>query len=151
MRSFLVLLLAGTLLAQCSKDDEINQENRKSLIANKKWVMVDNVSIDSLNRSTDLTQDLPDFQQDDFLLFNPDSTYELNDNNLLRPDSVSKIIDAGKWMLGPSGNELLRESSVYNSTYAPATIKELTETVLYIETYSESDRSYIRTRYRNSE
>ncbi|MGZ5247788.1 MAG: hypothetical protein ACXWV5_12085 [Flavitalea sp.] len=151
MRSFLVLFLAGFLFTHCSKDDQINQENRETLIANKKWVVVTNLSIDSLNWSTDLTLNLPESHKDDYILFNTDSTYEINDNNILRPDSVSKIIDAGKWHLSSGGTELMRESTVFNSTYPAATIKEISETTLYLETYSPSDRSYIRTRYRKSE
>ena len=151
MRSFLILFIAGTLLAQCNKDEEVTLENRMTLIANKKWVVVENVSVDSANHSTDLTQDVPEFETDDYLLFNPDSTYELNDNNILRSDSVSKIIDAGKWQLTSGGTEIMRESTVFNTTYPVATVKEISETTLYLETYSPSDRSFIRTRYRKSD
>lgn len=151
MRSFLILFIAGILFAQCSKDEEITLENRMTLIANKKWVIVENTSVDSANHSTDLTQDVPEFEKDDYLLFNPDSSYELNDNNILRSDTVSKIIDAGKWLLTSGGTELMRESSVFNATYPVATIKEISETTLYLETYSPSDRSFIRTRYRKSD
>jgi hypothetical protein len=151
MKSFLILLVTGILFAQCSKDEEVTLQNRQTLIANKKWVVVENVSVDSMNRTTDLTQEVPEFEIDDYLLFNPDSTYELNDNNILRSDTVSRIIDAGKWQLTSGGTEILRESTVFNTTYPVATVREISETTLYIETYSPSDRSFIRTRYRKLE
>lgn len=152
MKSFLFLLLIVSLFSKCSKDDVVrtDQPPVDSLLINTKWVVAENISIDSVNRTTDLTVDIPDFQRDDYLLFNADSTYELNDNEVLRSDTASLIIDAGKWELSADKKQIFRESTVFGSTYHPATIKEITRNTLYIETYSEADKSYVRTRYQKN-
>ena len=150
MKPFLLFILVTTLLTFCSKDDQdviLGTSQVDSLLVDSRWMITENIAIDSLNRTTDLTIDKPEFQKDDYLLFNRDSTYELNDNRILRSDTTSLIVDAGKWQLSPDKKMILRESTVFNSTYPAATIKEISTNTLYLETHSDADKSIVRTRY----
>ncbi len=150
MKPFLFFIVIATVFTFCSKDDTdeiLGTSQVDSLLVGTRWIVTENIAIDSLNRTTDLTVDKPDFQKDDYLLFNRDSTYELNDNIILRSDTASLIIDAGKWQLSPDKKMILRESTVFNSTYPAATIKEISTNTLYLETHSDSDNSIVRTRY----
>jgi hypothetical protein len=150
MKPFLFLITIASILTFCSKDDAEDisfNEKVDSLLINTKWVIIENIAIDSLKKVTDLTADKPEFQKDDYLLFNRDSTYELNDNTILRSDTASLIIDAGKWQLSPDKKMIMRESTVFGSTYPAATIKEISTNTLYLETFSEADKSTVSTRY----
>lgn len=149
----MILILSCEVISSCSKDDNdtTKRKENRELLVDKKWVMSSNISIDSLNNQTDLLQDIEDYKKDDYFLFKPDSTYELNDNIELRYDTASVIIDAGKWVLSADGTELLRHSDVFTRTYSPAVIKEITDTSLLLESNFDTDNSKILTRYRKSE
>ncbi len=158
MKNEWILIIALSVIAciSCSKDEMEEPKNNPSptqirgWLQDKKWVIVSNVSIDSLNNVLDLMQDVENFKLDDYFFFRPDSTYELNDNLLLRNDTATRIIDAGKWELSDDA-QLLRHSDTYTTTYHPATIKEITDSTLFLETRFESDRSAIQTKYRRIE
>ena len=138
--------------SSCSKDDEVNaSENTRAMLINKKWMVTSSTSIDSLNNQTDLLANTEAFKKDDYFLFKPDSTYELNDNLVLRYDTASVIIDAGRWELSPDQEEIIRISNVFTTEYPPATIKEITDTSLFLESRFEGDNSIIRSRYRRIE
>jgi hypothetical protein len=120
-----------------------------ALLAGKKWQVVSMVSkSDTSGQETDVFINLPEYRKDDFLRFNADSTYELNDNLILRSDTTEIIIDAGKWELADGNKYLQMHSYVFTTTYYPAEIKELTDNSLLLETYYESDSSRVTTRYR---
>jgi hypothetical protein len=151
MKNILILLFLFSLLtiASCNKDDDqdgSNQQNRQ-LLVNKKWQIQSNISIDSMNRETDLFSGQEEYTKDDYLIFNSDSTYELNDNIILQSDTASKIIDSGTWLLSSDNNQLLRHSDMYQRDYQPAFIKTLSASSFVIESYFPSDRSTIRTSY----
>lgn len=155
MKPIYLMMLLGCCACNlsCSKDDTDTTEKKENreLLIDKKWVVTSNISIDSLNNQTDLLQDIEDYKKDDYFLFKSDSTYELNDNIELRYDTASVIIDAGKWILSNDGTELNRHSDVYTRSYEPATIKELNDTLLVLESIFETDNSKLLTRYRKIE
>src|SRR6478735_2678709 len=151
MKNILILLFLFSLLtiASCNKDDDqdgSNQQNRQ-LLVNKKWQIQSNISIDSMNRETDLFSGQEEYTKDDYLIFNSASTYELNDNIILQSATASKIIDSGTWLISMDNNQLLRHSDMYQRDYQPALIKTLSASSFVIESYFPSDRSTIRTSY----
>jgi hypothetical protein len=144
---WLVVLYFGILQSGCTKDDTI--ENRRALLIEKKWQAVSMISkSDTSDQEIDMFINLPEYRKDDFFIFNPDSTYELNDNLILRSDTTEIIIDAGKWELSDGNNYLQMHSYIFTTTYYPALIKELTENSLMLETYYATDSSTVTTRYR---
>jgi hypothetical protein len=119
------------------------------MLIGKKWQAVSIMSrSDTSDAEIDRFINLPEYSKDDFLRFNADSTYELNDNLVLRSDTTSIIIDAGNWELTDGNNYLQMHSSVFTTTYHPALIKELTGASLLLERYFSSDSSTVTTRYR---
>ena len=149
MRTSICVLLAITItiFASCSKDDKIEQKSSVSLLTGKKWQLTEIISIDSTGKQDDLFSELPEFEKDDYFLFNADSTYELNDNLQLRADSADRIIDAGDWEI-IEGNKILMASNVFYTTYHPAEILEINENSLYVQRVFPTDKSTIRTRFR---
>ena len=141
--SFIIVIIS------CKKDDGINSDNasKRTLLINKKWQIQSNISIDSMNRETDLFTGLEAYQKDDYTLYNADSTYEINDNFILQSDSISKIIDSGTWLLSDDNSTLLRHSDMFQHDYEPVVIKQLSSTALITESYFPSDHSTIRTSY----
>lgn len=136
------------LYASCAKDDTVQVQHKEQSLTGIKWEVTSIVSIDSLNHETDLFSTLPDFMKDDYFLFNPDSTYELNDNLILRADSVSPIVDAGNWELTHNGDSLTLHSNFFSTTYYPAFIEELTQTTLSLKRYYPGDKTVVRTKYK---
>lgn len=140
-------LVIGMLFMSCTKDDTISVSNTRQMLLNKKWKITETTSIDSNGNEKDLFSALPPYRKDDYLLFNNDSTYELNDNLELDEDSLSTIIDAGRWALTQNGTYLELHSNLLNSSYEPALIKEISDNMLYVERKYTSDNSIVRTRY----
>lgn len=138
-----------SLLFACQRNDNGEDLNYPfAKIADKKWQIVSNLSIDSSNNETDLYNDQEDFKKDDYFIFNSDSTYELNDNILLQSDSTAKILDAGRWELSSDGQYLLRTSDMYPIEYFPAHIVVLTADSLRTETSFPADNSKIITGFK---
>lgn len=143
-----VICVLLTTLVSCSKTKEdAGSDKRTELLTNKKWQLISNISLDSVNTQTDLYTPLEAFKKDDYVIFNTDSTYELNDNVLLENDSTSRILDSGHWRFNEDRTQLLRTSDMYVRDYEPATIQELSENKLVIRTEFTSDRSAIITQY----
>lgn len=142
------IILALLIISACGKDDSIDSVSRHRQLMDTKWQVDMSVSIDSNGNETDLYSSLQEYAKDDYFLFKADSTYELNDNVLLRADSVSLIIDAGRWELSSDGSHLEMYSNVFNTEYEPARIVELNSAELLLERSYPGDRSRIRTRYR---
>lgn len=136
-----------SLLNACSKSDSPGKSTRE-LLVNTQWVIVSNISVDSAGKETNILSSAPEYEKDDYMLFNEDSTYEINDNLILRSDTATRLVDAGTWLLSPDQKTLQRESRVYPTTYHPSSIKEISETELYLETSFPTDKSLIKTRYR---
>jgi hypothetical protein len=150
MKYLVSFLIFGGMIycASCAKDDSIVVKNNAPLLTGVKWEVISIISVDSLNKETDLYSTLPAFMKDDYFLFNADSTYELNDNVVLRADSASAIIDAGNWELTHNGDSLELHSNFFSTTYYPAFIKELTQTSLSLERYYPGDKAVVRTKYK---
>lgn len=123
-------------VAACSKDDAANLKERELLLANKKWELsAMKIKTDSGTVIDDAFITLPAYRKDDYVIFLPDSIYEYNDNLILRADTSSKILDAGRWKFIQNGNAIEMHSEVYNTTYNPALVLELSSTKLYLETH----------------
>lgn len=150
MKHVLSSLILGAVLlyASCAKDDTVQVQHKEQSLTGIKWEVTSIVSVDSLNRETDLYATLPGFMKDDYFLFSPDSTYELNDNQILRADSVPAIVDAGNWELTHNGDSLTLHSNFFSTTYYPAFIEELTQTTLSLKRYYPGDKTLVRTKYK---
>jgi hypothetical protein len=90
---------------------------------------------------------LPSFSKDDYFLFNRDSTYELNDHIDTMPGKNSKILDAGTWNIDNRQTYLEMHSDLYNTTYTPARIIELSAVKLILERTHPGDGSVTVTTY----
>lgn len=143
-----LIVFAAGLYASCAKDDTISTGNNTPTLTGVKWQVTSIINIDSLNQETDLYSTLTDFMQDDYFLFNIDSTYELNDNLNLRSDSASPVIDAGNWELTHNGDSLELHSNFFSTTYYPAFIEELTPTTLSLKRYYPGDKAIVKTKYK---
>ncbi|HSB92382.1 MAG TPA: hypothetical protein VLC28_04660 [Flavitalea sp.] len=145
---FTCMILSVLASSGCNKDDGNNDDTNslRAALINHKWQIKSNISIDSMNRETDLLSGQEEYKKDDYLIFNEDSTYEVNDNIILQTDTASRIIDSGTWLIS-ADNRLVRHSDMYEHDYEPATIKTLTSSSFVTETYFPSDRSTIRTSY----
>ena len=84
---------------------------------------------------------LPSFRKDDYFHFKPDSTYEFNDNRDTIPGKNSRILDAGIWKLDQKETLLEMHSDIFNTTYNPARILELTSSKLSLERTHPGDGS----------
>ena len=135
-------------IISCKKDESIDADgaSKRILLINKKWQIQSNISIDSMNRETDLFTGLESYQKDDYTQYNADSTYEINDNIILLSDSTSKIIDSGTWLLSDDST-LLRHSDMFQHDYEPVVIKQLSSSALITVSYFPSDHSTIKTSY----
>ena len=152
MKNRLLYVISGLALLvfmSCGKDDTVSVESATNKLLNKRWILTSSVSIDSNGVEKDIFTPLPEYRKDDYFQFNADSSYEFNDNVELRSDSVSPIIDAGKWAFTRGGTYLELYSSFFNTTYEPALVQTLSDTELFLERRYTSDRSIIRTRYRS--
>ncbi len=138
----LILLITG-----CDKDDDLVPGNIREQLVAKKWKRISIVSTDSAGTETDLYTPLAEFQKDDYLLFNADSTYELNDNLTLRADTVTRIVDAGKWELVENNTAIRMYSNIFLTWYEPLSILTLNEQTLEVKADFASDRSSVKTVY----
>jgi hypothetical protein len=143
------IFFSAIAFISCDKNDSATGNNnfRPETLIDKKWQIQSNISIDSMNRETDLFSGQEAYTKDDYLIFSGDSTYQLNDNIILQSDTASKIIDSGTWLFSADNTQLLRHSDMYEHDYEPALIKTLTANSFVTETYFASDRSMIRTSY----
>ena len=127
-----VIVLSGVA---CSKNNTDDLKETELLLTNKKWELSGlKMKTDSGTVIEDAYAPLPSFRKDDYLLFLPDSTYEFNDNIVLRADTSSKILDAGRWKLIDGGKAISMHSEIYSTTYNPAMILELNSSKLFLET-----------------
>lgn len=131
---FLLFVIALSVVA-CSKNSADDLKETELLLTNKKWELSGlKMKTDSGTLIEDAYTPLPAFRKDDYLIFLPDSTYEYNDNILLRADTSSKILDAGRWQFINGGKAISMRSEIYSTTYNAAMILELNSTKLFLET-----------------
>jgi hypothetical protein len=139
MRTSIVKLTAGLIIAlfiaACSKNANEDLKERERMLTTRKWELSAlKIKTDSGTVIEDAFAPLPAYRKDDYLLFFPDSTYEYNDNMILRADTSSKILDAGRWHLIDGGHAISMHSEIYSTTYNPARILELNSSKLFLET-----------------
>jgi|GEM_PF-6821041 len=143
---FLVFVIVLFVVA-CSKNSD-DQKETELLLTNKKWELSGlKMKTDSGTVIEDAYTPLPAFRKDDYLIFLPDSTYEFNDNLVLRADTSSKILDAGRWKLIDGGKAISMHSEIYSTTYNPGMILELNSSKLFLET-KYSDGSVVWTTFK---
>ncbi len=146
MKAVVVFLLVLTgIFSSCTKSSGIDGKQRSQLLINKKWQLTKLITkTDSGTTNVNGVDSLPEYRKDDYLLMKPDSTYEYNDNLVLRPGESSQILDAGNWLLISGNHALELHSTVYTRTYPPFQILELSETSMQLETKSASDGSTVQ-------
>lgn len=133
----------------CTNEDALLIEKKHWLLVNKKW-QLSGMSIKTMNGAvTNKYDSLPSFQKDDYFIFKPDSTYEFNDNLDTMPGKHSKILDAGKWKLENKETVLEMHSDVFNTTYNPARILELSSAKLSLERTHPGDGTVTVTSYKS--
>ena len=135
-------------LVGCIKDDTIVIEPQQPVFVNKKWQLTGMTMKIANEPFSNRYDSLPSFRRDDYFLFNPDSTYELNDNKDTIPGKNSKILDAGTWILDRTNTNLQMHSTVFNTTYTPAKIIQLNTTTLSLERTQTGDGSVTVTTYK---
>ena len=132
----LTMVIVLLFVAACSKNGEDDLKEKKVLLTSKKWQLAGlKLKTDSGTIVEDAFTPLPAYRKDDYLLFSSDSTYEYNDNLIVRVDSTSKILDAGRWYFIDGGRSIYMRSEVYSTTYNPPIILELSNTKLFLETH----------------
>lgn len=133
------------MILSCTKSTGIDGQQRSQLLINKKWQLTSLIAkTDSGTTSNNGVDSLPAFRKDDYLLLKTDSTYEYNDNLILRPGESSQVLDAGNWMLISGNHSLELHSTIYTRTYPPFQILELNATTMRLETKSQSDGSIVQ-------
>ena len=148
-KSVLVSFCTVVFLFGCIKDDAIVIERKHWALVNKKW-QLSGMSIQTANGMlTNQYDSLPSFRKDDFFVFKPDSTYEFNDNIDTMPGKNSKILDAGIWKLDQKETVLEMHSDMFNTTYNPARILELTSSKLSLQRTHPGDGSVTTTTYKS--
>src|SRR5687768_11772451 len=142
-------LVLTTMILSCTKSTGIDGQQRSQLLINKKWQLAKLVAkTDSGTTTINGVDSLPDFRKDDYLLLKADSTYEYNDNLVLRPGQSSQVLDAGNWLLIAGNHALELHSTIYTRTYPPLQILELNATTMQLETKSASDGSVVQMTFR---
>jgi hypothetical protein len=135
-------------LVGCTKEDALVIEMRENLLINKKWQLT-GMTVRTANGLVSRDYDsLPSYRKDDYFLFKHDSTYEFNDNIDTMPGKHSRILDAGIWQLNSSQTHLEMKSNVFNTTYTPARIVELSASKLSLERTHPGDGSVTTTSYK---
>jgi hypothetical protein len=143
MKKFIptVLCLALGNILSCTKQDALVIERKHWLMVNKKW-QLSGMTIKTSNGILSNEYDsLPSFRKDDYFLFKTDSTYELNDNKDTMPGKNSRILDAGTWKLDQKETTLEMHSDIFNTTYNPARVLELTSSKFSLERTHPGDGS----------
>jgi len=129
----------------CTKEDALVIERKHWLLVDKKWQL----SGMSLKMASGVFineyDSLPSFKKDDYFLFKPDSTFEFNDNIDTMPGKNSKILDVGTWKFDEKHMVLEMHSDLYDTTYNPAKIIELSTTKLSFERTHPGDSITITT------
>ena len=144
----LVCILLGCLLG-CTKEDALVIEKKHWLLVNKKWQLSGMLIKSTNGMLTNKYDSLPSFGKDDYLIFKPDSTYEYNDNLDTMPGKSSKILDAGIWKLEDKETVLKMHSDLFNTTYNPARILELSNSQLSLERTHPGDGTVTITTYKS--
>ena len=136
-------------LCGCTKEDTIVIEVKQGLLVNKRWQLT-GMSVKTANgKLTNEYDSLPSYRKDDFFFFKQDSTYEFNDHIDTMPGKHSKILDAGTWKLDRRQTQLEMQSDVYNTTYNPARIIELSANKLSLQRMHPGDGSVTVTTYKS--
>ena len=143
------LLMVSGLFYSCTKSSGIDGKVRSQLLINKKWQLTKLLTkTDSGTTTINGVDSLPAYRKDDYLFMKQDSTYEYNDNLIMRPGESSQILDAGNWLLISGNHALELHSTIYTRTYPPFQILELSETSMQLETKSAADGSIIQMTFR---
>jgi hypothetical protein len=150
MKKFVSVLIciAFIYLCGCTKEDTIVIEAKQGLLINKRWHLT-GLSVKTANGNIVNEYDsLPSYRKDDYFFLKQDSTYEFNDNIDTMPGKHSKILDAGIWKIDSRQTHLEMQSDVYNTTYNPARIIELTTNKLSLERTHPGDGSVTTSTYK---
>ncbi len=150
MEKYFAIVFFGLLLGsfRCTKEDDLIIERKQWLLANKKWQLTGMSLKAAGGVFTNVYDSLPSFRKDDYFVFKPDSTYEFNDNTDTMPGKNSRILDVGTWRLDEKQLQLEMHSDLYNTTYNPAKILELSTTNLSLERTHPGDGSITVTTYK---
>ena len=150
MKNYFAVLVWVLMLASfgCTKEDTLVIERKQWLLVNKKWQLSGMSSKTAGGAFTNEFDSLPSFRKDDYFVFKPDSTYEFNDNMDTMPGKNSKILDVGTWKLDEKELKLEMHSDLYNITYNPAKILELSTSNLSLERTHPGDGSITLTSYK---
>jgi hypothetical protein len=140
---FIFLNLSG-----CTKEDTIVIEVKQGTLINKKWQLTGMTVRTAGGVLSNEYDSLPPYRKDDYFLFRPDSTYEFNDHIDTMPGKHSKILDTGTWRLDSRQTHLEMRSDMFNTTYNPATIIELSTNRLSLERVHPGDGSVTTTTYK---
>jgi hypothetical protein len=144
--SFCIVLV---FLFGCIKDDAIVIERKYWLLVNRKW-QLSGMSVKAANGIlTNEYDSLPSFRKDDYFVFKPDSTYQFNDNTDTMPGKNSRILDVGIWKLDQKETVLEMHSDMFNTSYNPARILELSSSKLSLERRHPGDGSVTITTYKS--
>lgn len=151
MKLFTGLAFLVTFLFSCTKSSDLSALNPVDILVSGPWQTSAIFVKDSSGAAErDIFPDLPAYQQDNYFTFSADSTYELNDNIILRNDTAVRIIDAGRWYIeAQEGQSLLQMvSNTFSTVYHPAIIRLQSSSDIELERIYPSDNSRIRTRLR---
>jgi hypothetical protein len=144
-----VICMVFINLCACTKEDTIVIEAKQDLLINKKWQLT-GMSVRTANGNIANEYDsLPSYRKDDYFLFKQDSTYEFNDHIDTMPGKHSRILDAGIWKIDSRQTYLEMQSDVFNTTYNPARIIELSTNKLALERTHPGDGSITTTTYKS--
>lgn len=138
--------IALILFFSCKKDhlNSGNTELREQLIVDKKWEPVAlSYQLDNGSEGPDVFSSLPEYKKDDYWLFRADGSYEINDNEKLRPDILTSFIDAGTWKFYSLKEYLQLTSLNPDIRYPLIRIISLSENEFKIEMESEGKIQYV--------
>ena len=135
----LLLFAAVVLIASCKDDEqptpastEQTDQQKIDFFQGKKWFLA---YAKSHNDSTgevieNATAGDPEYLKDDYYEFSSNKTYKFDDNDMLRPNATTNIVDTGTWSF--SNSVLTMTSSKMAKTY-PMTIFKVTADVMEAE------------------
>jgi hypothetical protein len=144
----LVLCIIFIFIGGCTKEDTIVIENKTGLLVDKKWQLTGLTIKSSAGVFSDEYDSLPAYRKDDYFIFKRDSTYEFNDHIDTMPGKHSKILDAGIWKFNNRQTHVEMQSDVFNTTYNPARLIELSTNKLLLERTHPGDGSVTTTTYK---
>jgi hypothetical protein len=145
MRSILYLVILAACFS-CKKDHLYGIKADKpdvQLLVGKKWQTTSiNEKLDNTSSGVDEFPSLPDYKKDDYIFISSDSTYEINDNELLRPGILTSFIDAGTWKYFPYDQYIQLISSFGEIRHPAMKIISLTESELKAEVEDDNKIKY---------